>query len=440
MVDEKSTLPPPVPDEITVAPVRVTGALISIKPLLVVMLLASVNELAVIERLESVLVPPKTPPSVRVPVPEVTLSPTPPSTVLLNSIPPAEAPEFKVTVPVANVTGSEIVMVPPAPWAPSPAPDPPEVLIVVSFNVITALLVLRVTVPPAPPALLEPLPALPVVVISAPEPKVITPESFVSKETFPPAKPTDEEAVPPEVIKSPLIVMSASVAPPPSGFWEAVSIVIVPPASPASPVVLIVDPALKVKEPASSPLAKTALPWVLEPWTVKLPPLVVIEALFEPSPIIISPSACKSTFKLLVVEISALIVISLAAVSVIERPSWVVVVLTISVLTVMLPSWLPLELWVLIITLLPSDKVVTIVEAFTWALSAVGEKSWAMSGPPDDVVVIVMFLGSNNHVPAPLPEASTNPETWRLSLLEVSTKPPSPLTDPLAVIDPAKLV
>ena len=115
MVDEKSTLPAPVPDEITTSAPRVTGALISIKPLLVVMLLESANELAVIERLESVLVPPKTPPSVRVPVPEVTLSPTCPSTVLLNSTPPAEAPVSKVTVSVANVTGSEIVIVPPAP-------------------------------------------------------------------------------------------------------------------------------------------------------------------------------------------------------------------------------------------------------------------------------------------------------------------------------------
>ena len=89
---------------------------------------------------------------------------------------------------------------------------------VVSFNVITALFVLRVTFPPAPPLLLEPLPALPVVVTSAEEAKVITPELFVSKETVPPANPTDDEAVPPEVISCPLINMSASVAPVPSGF------------------------------------------------------------------------------------------------------------------------------------------------------------------------------------------------------------------------------
>ena len=53
---------------------------------------------------------------------------------------------------------------------------------------------------------------------------------------------------------------------------------------------------------------------------------------------------------------------------------------------------------------------------------------------------MVTFLGSNNQVPNPLPEASTNPETCRLSLLEVSTKPPAPWPDPFAVIDPAKLV
>ena len=83
---------------------------------------------------------------------------------------------------------------------------------------MASLVVLRVTFPPAPPALLEPLPALPVVVISAPDPNVITPESFVSKETAPPANPTEDEAVPPEVVRLPLIIISASVAPAPSGF------------------------------------------------------------------------------------------------------------------------------------------------------------------------------------------------------------------------------
>ena len=115
IVEENSTLPAPVPESITTSAPRVTGALISIKPLLVVMLLEIVNELAVIERLESVVVPPKTPPSERLPVPEVTLRPVEPSTVLLKSIAPAVAPVVRVTVLVANVKGSEIVMLPPAP-------------------------------------------------------------------------------------------------------------------------------------------------------------------------------------------------------------------------------------------------------------------------------------------------------------------------------------
>ena len=71
MVDEKSTLPPPVPDVITASPPRVTGALISIKPLLEVMLLAMDNAAAFISRDETAVLVPIAPPRTTLPVPDV---------------------------------------------------------------------------------------------------------------------------------------------------------------------------------------------------------------------------------------------------------------------------------------------------------------------------------------------------------------------------------
>ena len=71
IVEEKSTLPAPVPDEITESAVRVTGASISIKPLAVVMFAAMFNAVAFISRAESAVVPPIAPPIVIVPDPLV---------------------------------------------------------------------------------------------------------------------------------------------------------------------------------------------------------------------------------------------------------------------------------------------------------------------------------------------------------------------------------
>ena len=75
MVDEKSTLPPPEPDEITAAPVRVTGALISIKPSAVVIFAAMFNAVAFTAKDESPVVPPTAPPRVIVPDPLVRVRP-----------------------------------------------------------------------------------------------------------------------------------------------------------------------------------------------------------------------------------------------------------------------------------------------------------------------------------------------------------------------------
>ena len=72
MVDEKSTLPVPVPDETTrFVPVRVTGELISIKPSLVVMLLARDNAVEFISRDETVVLAPIAPPRTTLPDPDV---------------------------------------------------------------------------------------------------------------------------------------------------------------------------------------------------------------------------------------------------------------------------------------------------------------------------------------------------------------------------------
>ena len=54
---------------------------------------------------------------------------------------------------------------------------------------------------------------------------------------------------------------------------------------------------------------------------------------------------------------------------------------------------------------------------------------------------IVTFEGSSSHSPDAIPpDASTDPKACKLSLLEVSTNPPVPSKDPLAVIEPEKLV
>ena len=61
-------------------------------------------------------------------------------------------PVLNCTSPVAMERGSETVIVPPLPTAPPPAPAPPAVEIKVSLRVNAVAAVLRVTLPPAPPA------------------------------------------------------------------------------------------------------------------------------------------------------------------------------------------------------------------------------------------------------------------------------------------------
>ena len=81
------------------------------------------------------------------------------------------------------------------------------------------------------------------------------------------------------------------------------------------------------------------------------------------------------------------------------------------------------------------------LETFIFAVVAVGSNVLE----PEALLVadelIVTSEGSKSHVPPLIPpEASTLPKTCKLSLLEVSTKPPIPVSEPLAVIKPAKFV
>ena len=57
------------------------------------------------------------------------------------------------------------------------------------------------------------------------------------------------------------------------------------------------------------------------------------------------------------------------------------------------------------------------------------------------LAVISTFAGSRRYVPSLSPPAAvTLPKACRLSLLEVSTNPPNPESEPFAEIDPWKLV
>ena len=119
-----------------------------------------------------------------------------------------------------------------------------------------------------------PFPALPVVTISAPVDIVRVPAPVVTKSTVPPAFPTLLEAVPPEVVMSPPIVILAVVFPP-LGFLTAVLISTAPPAVLALPVVFIVEVEFIVKEPAPVAEPPRTAPVSLAPETVTLPPKVV---------------------------------------------------------------------------------------------------------------------------------------------------------------------
>ena len=107
IVEENSTLPAPVPDEITTSPPRVTGALISIKPSAVVMLLEIVNAVVSIVKASKAVLPPIAPPRVIVPAPllRVRLSVPLPSAlmVVLKSIFPSSAspPSTSVVIEMA---------------------------------------------------------------------------------------------------------------------------------------------------------------------------------------------------------------------------------------------------------------------------------------------------------------------------------------------------
>ena len=82
-----------------------------------------------------------------------------------------------------------------------------------------------------------------------------------------------------------------------------------------------------------------------------------------------------------------------------------------------------------------------ILATFILAEVAVGSKVLEPEALSVAEEVIVTSEGSNSHVPPLIPpEASTLPKACRLSLLEVSTKPPIPVSEPLAVIKPAKFV
>ena len=86
MVDEKSTLPAPVPDEITTsAPVRVTAELISIKPAVVIFAAMFLVMQCLSQEDESPVVPPTAPPRVIVPDPlvRVRLSVSVPSALIV---------------------------------------------------------------------------------------------------------------------------------------------------------------------------------------------------------------------------------------------------------------------------------------------------------------------------------------------------------------------
>ena len=231
------------------------------------------------------------------------------------------------------MVGSEIRILPPLPTAPEPDLAPPEVEINVSLRVIVVALVLRVTFPPLPPAVLPLLAALPVVTISAPVEIVKVPESLASIDTVPAAIPAPLVEVPPVVVISPPITIFPVVLPDP-GFLTAEEIVTEPPAVSLLPVVTIVDVAEEVNEPAPSDCPPYESPVSLAPLTKNDPPKVVISTLF---PSVTSPWALKWTSNsLLVAVISALITISSAA----KRTSRLAAVLPelIAAETVMVPT------------------------------------------------------------------------------------------------------
>ena len=85
----------------------------------------------------------------------------------------------------------------------------------------------------------------------------------------------------------------------------------------------------------------------------------------------------------------------------------------------------------------------TIVSLLIFAVPPVGSKKFE---PPvlkllSTLSVISTSAGSRRYVPCPSPPAaSTVPKTCKLFLLEVSTNPPKPVSEPVAEIEPWKLV
>ena len=130
---------------------KVTGAVISKLPPTVILLLSVVAAEELNVSPVSAVVPPKAPVEI-VPEPATKEIEVVPSTVLVVIFPALLEPVFNSTAPVAIVSGSEIVIVPPAPAADPPAPAPPAVSIFVSLRVRVVAAVLRVTSPPSPPA------------------------------------------------------------------------------------------------------------------------------------------------------------------------------------------------------------------------------------------------------------------------------------------------
>ena len=107
-------------------------------------------------------------------------------------------------------------------------------------------------------------------------------------------------------------------------------------------------------------------------------------------------------------------------------------------ITVMLPACDPATLPVETVILVPALKPADIEPAdavgpdCTTASFAAATKFGDEPALLVVLVDIVKLYGSNSHSP-PCPlkaEAVTNPKAWRLSLLEVSTKPPFPLSIP----------